>query len=319
MSVTGIVVSAMLLTGCGTAGAGGATPGATPSAVATSPAAGGNTAQLCTTSGAAARDIVVKLFSRLAEAASDDEADPQLEKIYEESFTKLSKQMRDAAAAATDPAFSAVLTEIAGEADKLATATDLANVDSQGLEAGLEKLERYCPTDRPRPSTAAAAGAVIGAGGSACELPVTFTVADAWRPKAVDVADDNPLAELARMGSLRLACEIDAKPAGHIGFLRVWVDPKGSADLRAALKPFLAQAKTRKVAYTSAKIGGLAGTDVRFEQYEKLTEEWLPHRAFAVKAPGGTVAVDLSGIDAAGHKSMLPAYELAKSTLAAKS
>lgn len=158
-------------------------------------------------------------------------------------------------------------------------------------------------------------GVAVGAAGSGCELPVTFRVAAKWRPKAVTIADDDPLAELARKGPLRMACEIDGKPAGHLGFIRVWVDSRAGGDARAALQPFLDGAKTRGVAWTCFTAGGREAAEVGFAQYGELSEEYTKRRAFAVVTPAGAVAVELGGLDDEEHTAMLPAYELARGSL----
>jgi hypothetical protein len=42
-----------------------------------------------------------------------------------------------------------------------------------------------------------------------------------------------------------------------------------------------------------------------------------PAPGLAVRAPGGMVVLDLGGLDTEEHRSMVPAYEFAKSTLVA--
>jgi len=212
-----------------------------------------------------------------------------------------------------------VLKEIATEADKVATAKNPAEAGNEGLQAALGKLEQYCPREGKPGSTASTApggvvAGAVGAAGSGCELPVTFPVADKWKPKAVDVADDDPLAELARKGSLRMVCEIDAKPAGHIGFIRVWSNPKTTVP-REALKPLLTEAKTRKVSYTPFTAGGKEAVEVAFEQHQELADGYVKRRAFGVPTGGGVIVVELGGLDNEEYAGMLPAYEQAKSGL----
>ncbi|WP_433832804.1 lipoprotein [Actinoplanes sp. CA-015351] len=286
------------------------------SAPAASVAPASNTAEICESSGTAARDVVVDLFAKMGEVADEPDPEAALAKVYTETFGKLGTQMRADAARATDPAFVAVLTGIADAAAGVAASPD--NPDTAQFEDAIGKLDQFCPSAGESSAPVAGATGTSDAGtpvGTVCDLPVTFDLADDWNPKKVDVAEDDPLAALTKKGTLRLACEIDAKPAGHIGFLRVWTGPSKQADLRGALKPFLTESKTRKVVYTPVTAGGLDGLDVSFEQYQKLTEEWLPHRAFAVNAGSGVIALDLGGLDAAEHKAMLPAYELATKTL----
>ena len=303
-----------LLTGaCGSSGGDAATPAPAP---ASASSAAGNTAEICASGGNAARDVVLGLFKKIGEVSGDGEpSEAELAQVYKETFGKLRDDLAAHAGRATDPGLAAVLKEVAAEADKVATAPDPAAAGNEGLQAAIGKLEQYCPRDGKKAS-AAPGGVVngaVGAPGSGCELPVTFPVAEKWKPKAVDVADDDPLAELARKGALRMVCEIDAKPAGHLGFIRVWSDAKATKP-RAALKPLVA-GKTRKVTYTPFTAGGKEAVEVSYEQYQELAEEHVKHRAFAVPAGDGVIVVELGGLDNEEHEGMLPAYEQAKSGL----
>ncbi|KUJ67077.1 hypothetical protein ACZ90_31945 [Streptomyces albus subsp. albus] len=172
---------------------------------------------------------------------------------------------------------------------------------------------------------AASSGRQIGAKGSACRLPVTFALAASWKPKAVEPAKpDDPLAELTQQGETQLVCEIDAKPAGNVGFLRVWTGPAkaGGGDARKVLEGYLAAkgaGDVRKPKYhqvTVGKKGTLPATEVVYTTYSKLMEESKQERALALMTPGGAVVLHLGGMDSGEHQAMLPAYELAKSSLA---
>ncbi|MEU3879036.1 lipoprotein [Streptomyces californicus] len=167
-------------------------------------------------------------------------------------------------------------------------------------------------------------GGRLGGAGSACELPVTFDLAAAWKPKKIEVEpadEENPLAEaladLTEQGTVRMACEIDAKPAGNIGFLRVWRgDASDRDDPGAVLKAFTADdPETKKATYTRVEAGGLPAAEVEYTVYSELLEEEKRQRAFAVSTPDGPVVVHLGGMDTAEHTAMLPAYELAKRSL----
>lgn len=154
-------------------------------------------------------------------------------------------------------------------------------------------------------------GGTVGASGSACVLPVSFDLAANWKPEAVE-------AELTQ-GTVRLVCEIDAKPAGNIGFIRVWAGGMGGDDARTALEAFVtAEAKTRdKVVYKEIKAGGLAVTEVTYLNTDESLDGPKEEHAFAVKNGPGVVLVHLGGLDSEEHKQMLPAYELAKKSLRA--
>src|SRR5690349_6690088 len=79
----------------------------------------------------------------------------------------------------------------------------------------------------------AASAAKLGGAGTPCALPVTFDLARSWLAKPVPDG-------LGTQGGFALACEVDAKPAGHIGFLRVWAGGPATDTPAAALKRFLA-------------------------------------------------------------------------------
>ncbi|AVV47704.1 hypothetical protein C6376_25960 [Streptomyces sp. P3] len=201
-----------------------------------------------------------------------------------------------------------------------------------GLVTG---LVTGCTADREGPDAASGAsakgsakvakrGGSVGAAGSACELPVAFDIAEFWKAKAVDGADASgaggDLAELldafAHQGPVTLACEIDAKPAGKIGFLRVWTGAAGKADARTVLKEFVAaEPQASGAVYREVKAGDVTGVEVAYTTTSKLLEESKQEHAFAVTTSEGPVVLHLGGLDTGEHDAMLPAYELAKSTL----
>ncbi|KUL69130.1 MULTISPECIES: lipoprotein [unclassified Streptomyces] len=172
----------------------------------------------------------------------------------------------------------------------------------------------------------AKSGGSVGAAGSACELPVTFDVAASWEPKAVDAepagGDDELARELAdallHQGPVTAACEIDAKPAGNIGFLRVWTgEPGDAADARSVLKEFVAaETGAGKAAYRAFEAAdGVTGAEVTYQYTSKTLGETKEERALAVTTKRGPVVLHLGGMDTEEHRAMLPAYELAKRTL----
>ncbi|MFI1104950.1 lipoprotein [Streptomyces melanogenes] len=175
-----------------------------------------------------------------------------------------------------------------------------------------------------RPTQASGAPAASGAGtvggaGSACPLPVVFATADHWKAKAVKL-DGTALDALAQQGPFTMACEIDAKPAGNIGFLRAWTSTAKEGTPRAALEAFVTADKNAgKAAYTEIKAGSLPAAEVVYETYSKLLDESKQEHALAVLTPGGAVVLHLGGMDTGEHKEMLPAYELAKKSLRANS
>ncbi|MEX0169301.1 lipoprotein [Streptomyces sp. LMG1-1-1.1] len=160
------------------------------------------------------------------------------------------------------------------------------------------------------------AAATLGGPGTACALPVAFALAERWEPEAIDDPENPEFAALTRQGPAVVRCEVDAKGAGHVGYLRIWTAGKGPA--RAALEGFVkAERKTSKVAYRETGAGSLPATEVTYTVSNELMEESKEERAFAVSTPKGVVIVHLGGLDTDEHRAMIPAYELAKSTLKA--
>ncbi|MFF5336783.1 lipoprotein [Streptomyces sp. NPDC013181] len=163
---------------------------------------------------------------------------------------------------------------------------------------------------------AAAKGGTVGGAGSGCELPVTFDLAKDWKPKAVEIDPDSEFAELAKQGPVTMACEIDAKPAGQIGFLRVWQAKGSDASARETLEGFVgAEENASKATYKEVGSGGQSLVEVTYTFHSELMDEDRPTRAFAVETPKGPVVVHLGGLDADEHEEMLPAYELAKKSV----
>ncbi|MDX3384003.1 lipoprotein [Streptomyces niveiscabiei] len=176
----------------------------------------------------------------------------------------------------------------------------------------------------PSPSASAsppsaASGGTLGAKGSACELPVTFQTAAKWKAESIAApkgASDDLLDALLRQGPVTGVCEIDAKPAGHIGFIRVYQGKPGDADARTVLKGFVAAEKgVSEEKYATFTAGSASGVEVSYRVHVELMDETKSEHALAVTTPEGPVIIHLGGIDDAEHKAMLPALDLAKRTL----
>ncbi|MFD3999470.1 lipoprotein [Streptomyces rubiginosohelvolus] len=192
---------------------------------------------------------------------------------------------------------SAPVPAVSGSAP--ARAAEKAGADKDGTEAAV-----------------AAKGGRLGGAGSACELPVTFDLAARWKPKAIELEPDSVLADLAEQGTVKMVCEIDAKPAGNIGFLRVWRGEASEDDPQAVLKAFVEDdPNASEAAYTQVKAGALAAAEVGYTVHSELMDESKQERAFAVITPDGPVVVHLGGLDSDEHTAMLPAFELAKRSL----
>ncbi|WP_411073681.1 lipoprotein [Streptomyces sp. cmx-4-7] len=188
--------------------------------------------------------------------------------------------------------------------------------------------DRPAGTKAPVTTTPSATGAPdapvaavsLGGPGTACALPVSFSLAKAWEPKAIRNPEDPEFAALTRQGPATVRCEVDAKPAGHLGFLRVWTAEKGSAPspARAALEGFVkAEKKASGVSYRETTAGALPAVEATYTVRGALLDEEKEERAFAVATPEGVVVVHLGGLDTEEHRAMLPAYELARTTLKA--
>ncbi|MFF7204308.1 lipoprotein [Streptomyces sp. NPDC008141] len=164
------------------------------------------------------------------------------------------------------------------------------------------------------PAGAVAKGGSIGGKGSACVLPVAFDLASGWSPEAVRI--DAEFGAL-KHGPVTLVCEIDAKPAGNVGYLRVWTGGAGATDPRAALEAFVAEeSKSNKdVAYTKTTVGGFAAAEVTYLNTDEFLDAPKKERALAFAAPRGLVVLHLGGMDSEEHEQMLPAYELAKKSV----
>ncbi|MFH9722503.1 lipoprotein [Streptomyces sp. NPDC017254] len=187
-----------------------------------------------------------------------------------------------------------------------------------GAEPMPEVAQGARPTAAPAAKAPAAAAShlTVGGPGTACALPVAFGLAEKWTPKSIEDPENPEFAALTRQGPATVRCEVDAKPAGHVGYLRVWTAGKRPA--RAALEGFVkAEQNTSEVTYKESGSGAGPVTEVTYTVYDTLMEESKEERAFAVATPKGTVIVHLGGLDTAEHRAMIPAYELARTTLKA--
>ncbi|MEU6356951.1 lipoprotein [Streptomyces sp. NPDC047072] len=177
-----------------------------------------------------------------------------------------------------------------------------------GCSGGAEEESKTSTASSAADQKVAQSGGSIGAAGSACELPVTFDLAKKWTAESVDT----PLPQ----GLVSLACEIDAKPAGNIGYLRIWTGKPDGTDARTVLESFLRDEDgVSKEKYSDFKTGGLSGVEVEYLYESELLDEKKTEHALAVVTPAGPVVVHLGGLDSEEHEEMLPAYRLAKSTL----
>ncbi|MFF4166220.1 lipoprotein [Streptomyces sp. NPDC001741] len=198
-----------------------------------------------------------------------------------------------------------------------AVLTGCSSSSGEGTDTGTDTAKNgdSAPSQAAE-GTAPEKGVTIGAPGSACELPVTFDLAADWKPQAVEVDPGSELAELGQQGSATMVCEIDPKPAGNLGYLRVWQGKGSGTAPRAALEDFVAgDPNATGASYEETEAGSVAAAEVTYTVEIELLDERKTERAFAVATPDGPVVVHLGGMDSQEHEEMLPAYELARKTL----
>ncbi|MEV4664491.1 lipoprotein [Micromonospora echinofusca] len=152
---------------------------------------------------------------------------------------------------------------------------------------------------------AAAAGTTVGGKGTPCELPVTFSVPARWKVEAVKGSAE--FGE-ARLGKALMLCEIDAKPAGAIGFLRVWRVDGVAGGAEAHLKHFLDaySPKAADAEYRRLKAGTLDAVEA---SYPRRDGDAVDDRAVAVSSLYGPIVLSL---DTPEPTELLPAYQLVK-------
>ncbi|MFC7534784.1 lipoprotein [Actinoplanes sp. GCM10030250] len=311
-----VAASLLFLTGCG--------PAETTSAEVAAPASSASTsvsADECTAAVEPYRALFKEILSSaINSGAKDDFAGAR------KALTDYAAKAREQAAKATDPALGAALERQAGSAEKMSKAADPTALDDPEWDAAAADLEKVCaealtPTAAPGTPTTR-----VGPAGSACELPISFDLVALWKPSAVDLAKQGELAELYRIGPFEVVCEIDAKPAGEVGFLRVHLAPGLKGTPRSHLEKFVesespearknGNSELKKAEYKEVTIGGEAAAEVTYEVYNKVLEHESKYSAFALNTAKGAVVVKLAPFGADEYANVLPAYELAKSSLA---
>jgi hypothetical protein len=136
----------------------------------------------------------------------------------------------------------------------------------------------------------------------ACALPVTFDLADKWAAKAVSGDTAGVL------GPHPVVCEIDGKPAGVVGFIRVF--KAATTEVQFALVALIPEEHQKGTKYRQFGVPDIPGAEISYGPADK------PQRAFAVTIGTETVVVHWGGLDAEEHKAGLPAYLLAQASLA---
>ena len=152
-------------------------------------------------------------------------------------------------------------------------------------------------------SGAGTSAAEVGPTGSACPMPVTFGVADKWKPTAVSDGTSK---------SGELLCEISARATGQTGFIRIYRMTE-VPDAQAALTRYTSRPTYSDIKFTDITTGAGAGKQVTYTIDSSGTT--LPGMVFAAPVPGGAVLISLDAIDEDTQKANMSAFELAKSTL----
>jgi hypothetical protein len=139
--------------------------------------------------------------------------------------------------------------------------------------------------------------------GSACPQTLFFDVPAKWK-----LTGDFSAAGGLIAGGLTLVCELDGKPAGVPGIMRVFRGPRG--DLRTVAERFRADwaPNATGVDYRDTVIGpgGTSGLEVYFRN------QGHDNREFLVISGELVFLVDWGGFDEEAHAAGMPAYVLAR-------
>lgn len=162
----------------------------------------------------------------------------------------------------------------------------------------------------------AEAGGTVGGSGSPCTLPVTFDHAKNWKPRSVS-AD---AAKSFTMGSFSAVCEVDGKPAGVLGMIRVWQGGKPGETVESQLKLFADADKSKDSEQPKLTPVKLTGVDAVEAVYQRSLDS-VKHREYAIAVPAGdkVVVIKVGGLDQEELDQMMPAYLLARQSLTVRS
>jgi hypothetical protein len=152
------------------------------------------------------------------------------------------------------------------------------------------------------PAPAKAAGKV--GPGTACPGSFAFDVADKWK-----LAGDFP-EQLFAVGTFDVVCELDAKPAGVLGIMRVFASTEATDDLKKELEAFIGEydSKVTDPKFRDVTVGGATAVEVSYGTPEHMA------RAFALKRATTTFVVQWGGVDDDEHTAGLPGYVLARTS-----
>ncbi|KXK62506.1 hypothetical protein AWW66_08120 [Micromonospora rosaria] len=179
------------------------------------------------------------------------------------------------------------------------------------------------------------AGTTVGAGGSGCDLPVTFSVPEEMKAKRIEVPQGElaaELAELIRRGGAVAECEVDGRPAVP-GFFQVWTVDKPGVAPRPALEAFVAAGHQPGETMNGVSLPGVTVADAQYRDVRAgaldaveatwtitntlVDDEARRGWALAVRAGDRTVLLSVNTSLITEPGDVLPGYRLATGTLAA--
>ncbi len=299
------------------AGSGASTAEAVPGGV-----AGGNTVKVCadvkrintTTAAKLTATLKAPFDAAMAGEASEEELATAFEKAAKKMVAtggKWIKKLEAQSAAATDPALSKAVAEMATALKPLTTGRGSLQTMNEAVQKSESDLAPFCggaPVATGSASPAAEVAAGVGPE-TACPAPAAFDTAEKWKPiKKVP-------AVLLPSGLTRL-CDINRKLAGFMSYIRVWSmqDAGPKAALKAVANAF---GKPTAVKYRFVTAGGKKAIEVTYTHDSILSAvDESPGRAFAVKTPSGEVlVVSWEGFTEEHYKLGLSAYNLARFSL----
>jgi hypothetical protein len=318
MAATGAAVILMTGTACAdgnepSASAGPSSGAVSPTAAGAVAAGGGNTVQVCaavkqlnTTTSASE---IATMKSAFATAAAKETPEGERGKAVVDAGKKITTRaggwiddLHAQSSVATDPALAKAIDDLATELVPLRTGAGNLQQMIDAVTKAEAEMAPFCGGD-PAPVASSSAAVPAGIGpGTACPAPVAFDTAEKWSPEAISEVSVN------REGRA-LICEIDAKPAGILGFIRVWSVQKTSP--RVALDGVIAALrKPTGMKYRNVAAGDKTALEVSYQSGGSSG------RAFAVAASSGEIVVtDWKGLDQEEHDAGLKAYELALSSI----
>ncbi|MEU5162018.1 lipoprotein [Streptomyces sp. NPDC020875] len=156
----------------------------------------------------------------------------------------------------------------------------------------------------------------IGAAGSPCALPVAFDIPAAWKVnEAVPVERTGMAVEYSEY-----LCELDARPGGGKGSIRIHNDQSRLSQPRESLERFIRAGRLterKNVEYRDTKAGPYKAVEVSYEGYNESRKARVKDTRIAFEAPQGLVVFSVEALDPVDHDALLPELDRIKDTLKA--